>query len=371
MGNQHLCFNYTVLIVCLSVSAFTAAAGMESVVVDEKAFYEGLADSSVSLIRLEASIVLARNLWQQRPTVAVDRNLTIQGIGDYRVIDFNYIEGRVHVQPGCSITFQHLEVQDVMLRLSMSLQFFAASPGAVVHLLDVRRHQTVCLPLDLRRSIMLSADRPSLFPGAQSFHISREPVCILRQHQRDCFFQVGVYEDIVVTTPLIPENQDGGYIVQYTASVLLCDSFAPRTCLQQQGMQDCISNLQQQAFLNEFNPSGTKNKEKVAIIASLTGVSVLVLLAGGLATFACYRKRKKVSANETQDEEKADVKEETPVVDVAPARTSSTSTNQKPMPSPSLASHLPDPLGSEVMVECIKGRGMALLLRSRSLRTTV
>lgn len=250
-----------------------------------------LNDTRVTNINVKANLSLTSREWKE--VVILKRNVTISGDPTYPIVDLNYLPQRIRLAANVFLTFENLELQDIIPRLSTSLSLVSLSPNSsTVVMRNVLRRQATCLPRNLRREILLTSPRPSRFPGEQVFDYVNTTWCRPEDgnlKRLTCFEPpVGRYVDVVTTIPFNDESNEGGYSVWYLESYLLCDGFITETCINSLGPVECF-NRGISSFNNRQRDEGGLPVRIIAPVAVVGGLLLLGL--GGWICWRHYRKR--------------------------------------------------------------------------------
>lgn len=112
--------------------------------------------------------------------VIISHNLTITGNsshdGGLAVLDYNYMQGRVRLQPGSVVTFNNIMFKNARVRPGLSIDFYLSSPGAALVGVNTFLSQTVCVPINLAQ--VLAQPRAPGWPGQQHAVASSDQMCV-------------------------------------------------------------------------------------------------------------------------------------------------------------------------------------------------
>ncbi|GIL56829.1 hypothetical protein Vafri_12137 [Volvox africanus] len=203
---------------------------------------DAILDNGIPSVQLIANVRLDPSVWLATAPLIRFTNFTIVGADWFPILDLNFAESKIHLQPGVYFVFGQVELRNVRTRSGFELDIFDRSPNATV-----RYQQTVYFCFScLSPSALVSAIykfSPASLPNDMrnsSWRRIQEP---LQQSYGPGQTVLFVTSSTVLPTTGVPgATSGGGYELQAVDTLFVCaEPIDPADCESARGIDHCLS----------------------------------------------------------------------------------------------------------------------------------
>ncbi|GLI66130.1 hypothetical protein VaNZ11_009860 [Volvox africanus] len=203
---------------------------------------DAILDNGIPSVQLIANVRVDPSVWLATDPIIRFTNFTIVGADWYPILDLNFAENKIHLQPGVYFVFGQVELRNVRTRSGFELDIFDRSPNATV-----RYQQTVyfcfsCLPPSALVSAIYKYPPASLPNDVRNASWQRTQDPLQQSYGTGQAVLFATASTVMPTTGVLGATSGGGYELQAVDTLFVCaEPIDPAECESARGMDHCLS----------------------------------------------------------------------------------------------------------------------------------